>query len=139
MNRLILYDDVVRDVKHLFDPGMHKCLSAVQRAADECRFAPRGLLCVDYPDLVLRIRRPQFERERNALVWCRTFAPLANTHSHGNCLARVVVRKGGVVDGVGITVTMNESGEPRGAPAAAFAGLGFLWWLELNGQHAVQR
>jgi hypothetical protein len=34
---------------------------------------------------------------------------------------------------------MNESRETRSAPAAAVAWRGFLWWLELNGQHAVQR
>ena len=133
MNRLVLDDDVVGDVEHIFDPWVRERLGTVQCSADKRRFAPRRLLCIDYPDLILRISGSQFQRESNALVWRRTFAPFANTHRHGDWEAWMVVRKCGVVDGIGITVTMYKSGEARVAPAATVARRGFLWCLELNG------
>ncbi len=133
MNRLVLDDDMVRDVEHLLEPWMRERLGPVQCAADKRRFAPRRLLRIDNPDLILRISDSQFERKSNALVWRGTFAPLANTYRHGYWGARVVIRKCGVVDGIGITVTMYESSEARRAPAAAVARRGFLWWLKLNG------
>jgi len=138
MNGLVFGGDVIRDVEYVFDSWVRQRLRSAQRAPDERCVAPRRLRRVNHAHLPLGIGRPQFKGERDALLRGGAFAPLTNAHGHRDRAIRMIVREQRVVNGIRISIAMDEPGEARGSTAAAFARRGFLRWLKLNGQHAAQ-
>jgi hypothetical protein len=134
----VVGEHLVSDGELFVDARMIEGLAAREHMTKEFRISPKRVASIDDLNVVLLCVGPQVEGERISVVRGGPLAPLSQRDDGACNPVRVVVGESNVVDGVGVAVSVDKAGEPRGYGPAAGARRADAWRRKLDGKRLLR-